>query len=123
MVSDAPSASGGREAVARAARALRDRLESAIVDNSWEDLPEPVVGFYRQWFRDDRRTYDIRNPSVLFETDRLSVDDDQGLLPVTVTYDLIQRGRSETFSDRVEAIWTVSVAEDEPRILSVVNGQ
>lgn len=123
MVSDAPTAPDNRETVIRAVRALRDRLETAIVEDSWEDLPEPVVNYYRRWFREDRRTYDIRDPGVLFETDRLTVDNDQGLLPVTVNYDLVQRGRSETFSDRVEAMWTISISDGEPRILSVVDGQ
>jgi len=123
MVSDAPEEADRRDALARTARALRERLETAIIEDSWADLPEPVVTYYRRWFSEDRRTYDIRNPGVLFETDRMTVDNTQGQLPVTVNYDLVQRGRSQTFSDRVEAVWTLSVADGTPRILSVVDGE
>lgn len=94
------------------ARAMRHRLQTAMMDDAWSSLPAPLVAFYREKHDDLSRKFRLTDVDVLIDDGGLSMTGPQIQLPVTVYIQFQQRGRDGTESIPIPATWTWETQED-----------
>jgi serine/threonine-protein kinase len=107
------------EQAVQEARTLRSRLETALLDDAWTTLPEPLVAFYREKRRDLSRKFRVLDADVLIDERGLTTRAQQVEVPVTVYIQFQQRGRDGTESVPIPATWTWTTADASPRLVQV----
>ena len=88
------------------ARDHRRRLGTAIVEDSWSGLPQPVAAFYQEKLKGLSRKFRVTHVDVVLDESRVQADGFRATLPITVYIQFQQKGRDGKQSLPIPSTWT-----------------